>query len=152
MKHVSKISVRKIGVQPSKKDVPELGKHRAVATVIGIVRSYKIGTSEAGNFVKFNGDFEAVRLADSESFRSSRAVFPSSFADPLRDAVDSDTDHIGVQFAAQIDVKGHDSSVGFEWVFSPIGEVSGNADPLAALRVEARKVTLSPAAEKKSKK
>lgn len=151
---VNKISVRKIGVQPTRKDHPEIGKVRSVATLIGIARAYKISTSEAGDFLKFSGDFEAVRISDGETMRSSRAIFPATFANPLRAAIDADTDNAGVQFAAELSLKGIDNSIGYEWVFTPIGEVSGNADPLAALRAEARKVSSGkpePAHDKKKK-
>lgn len=150
MEYVTKITTKKIGVQPGRNEKPDIGKTVVVATLIGIARSYKAGTSEFGDFIKFAGDFEAVRASDGETFRSARAIFPAIFADSLQTAIDGDTEHAGVQFAAELGVRGADNNVGYEWTIKPIGNVSGSADPLAMLRAEAVKTL--PAPEKKGKK
>lgn len=152
MEYVTKLTTKKIGVQPGRNEKPELGKTVVVATLIGIARSYKAGSSEYGEFLKFAGDFEATRVSDGETFRSARAIFPAIFADSLQTAIDSDTDHNGVQFAAELGVRGAENAVGYEWTIRPIGNVSGNADPLAALRDEAVKALPAPESSKKSKK
>lgn len=150
MEFLTKLTTKKIGVQPARGKAPAVGKTEVVATLIGIARGYKPGSSEYGDFLKFSGDFEATRAEDGEVFRSGRAIFPAIFADQLQAAVDADAEKTGVQFAVELGVKGSDASVGYEWTIKPIGKVSGSADPLAALREEAIKAL--PAPEKKAKK
>lgn len=148
MQYVTKITTKKIGIQPKGKDKPELGKVVMLATLIGIARDYKIGTSEYGEFAKFSGDFEATRASDGEVFRSARLILPAIFADSLRERLDADNGdggaRAGVQFAVEIGVVGSEVAIGYEWTLAPIGKVSGNADPLAALREEAQKALPAP--------
>ena len=152
MQYVTKITTKKIGIQPQRTNKPELGKKHMLATLIGIARDYKLGTSEYGEFAKFNGDFEAVRTSDGEVFRSARLILPPIFADSLRERLDADNGEggskSGVQFAVEIGVVGSDVAIGYEWTLAPIGKVSGSADPLAALRDEAAKALPPPTTEK----
>lgn len=151
MEFVTKITTKKIGVQPSRTNKPEVGKTLWLATIIGIARSYKIGTSEYGEFAKFQGDFEAVRMVDGETFRAARMILPPILSEPLQTAVDADESHSGVQFAFELGVKGSEVAIGYEWAVRPIGKVSGTADPLAALREEAQKALPAPEHAEKSK-
>lgn len=144
MEFLTKITTKKIGVQPARGKAPEIGTLLAVATLIGIARSYTAGESEYGAFLKFAGDFEAVRMSDGEVFRSARLILPPIIADQLQTAVDADADKGGVQFALELGIKGSDNQVGYEWAVRPLGKLSGTADPLAALREEAQKALPAP--------
>lgn len=129
MEILSKITLKTIGCQPKPNSVQKMA---TLATIYGIAQRYKIGTSNYGEFTKFQGDFEAVRVADGETFRSAALLLPPIIGDMLRATVDK-ADDTGVQFGVEIGVKPSDVPIGYEYSVKPVFKTDA-ADALAHLR------------------
>lgn len=145
MEYLSKITAKKIGIQPRKGTKFPENYNEVLATLFGIARSYSTGQSDFGTYQKFAGDFEATRTGDGETFRSARLILPPIIANQLQTAIDANTDEkSGIQFAVELGIKYSDNAIGYEWTVHPVGKVSANADPLAALREEVQKTLPAP--------
>lgn len=106
--------------------------------VLGIIYDYKEGTTDLGPYIKFRGDFKALRLSDKVSFRSNIAIFPKPLDDVLAaqylSTIDQETGEQTkkCQFAALIGIKPSTSPTGYDWVVKPLLEMK-KQDALANL-------------------
>ena len=137
-----------------KLDKPE--KATALYHVIGIASGTKTGNSDYGQWIALKGQFEATNVATGEVSAAPICFLPeplNSMIAAKLDETDKDGNQVNssVQFAVEVGYKPADNAYGYEYTTKEIIE-SDQADPLAALRNEAKKALPAPADEKDSKK
>lgn len=100
-------------------------------TIFGIANGIKTGTTNYGEWVSFQGQFEASNYVDGQSYASNQAFIVEPLQSMLMAALKkSDT----VQFAITVDVKRRDDlAQGYEYLPTPHIQTQEN-DPLAHLR------------------
>lgn len=131
MELLNKITMKAMEVQPKAGTVEE-GAKIALARVFGRSNGCKVKTSDYGESFAFSGNFEAVRLADGEVFKSSKVFLPKTIEGLLAEAHSSSEDPI--DFAIEVGVKHAKNAFGYEWTVRPLIENTGAADQLAHLR------------------
>lgn len=144
----NKITMKSIGCQPVQgvtkpdkdgKSLPcavvfdmPIGKTiTPVARVFGRAATCKSKTSDFGESFQFNGNFEATRLSDGESFRSSKLFLPKVLEGLMADALQNSEE--ALDFVVEIGVKESSNAHHYEWTVKPLIE-SKTADNLAHLR------------------
>lgn len=158
MKLKNKITVKEVlGKKPSaallgdKNELP-------IMTVYGRARDRKPGTHTFGDgslseYVKFTGDFRAVRVSDGVEFRSGELILPnvaSNVLDNVVLALDKEAKET-VEFAFFISMEKDDSTVGFKFTAEPLVESREN-DPLADMATRLAGSPGFPALEDKTEK
>lgn len=139
MKLVKKLTVKT--VLERKPNAALLGDKDSfdIMTVYGTAEKAEPGTHDFGDgnvshFVKFRGNFAAVRVSDGEEFRSGVLILPDVAGDVLAGVVSEDGgDAVG--FAFLIQIKKADTTVGYEYGASPLTEPEEH-DPLNAMRAK----------------
>ena len=129
MELLSKITVKTVGCQPKKGSI-EVAK--ALFTVYGIARGYKMGVSNFGEFITFKGDIEAKNQETGEVYRSSNLILPNLISGMLQGAIDGSPDS-DIEVALIVGVKPSDTPMGYEYTIKPLMEMK-EADSLVALR------------------
>lgn len=152
--------IRKISPKNICGKLEKPSKATALYHVIGIASSTKTGNSDYGQWVALKGQFEATNLANGELSVAPICFLPEPLNSMIAAKLD-ETDQEGnqvntsVQFAVEVGYKPADNAYGYEYTTKEIIE-SDQADPLAALRAEAKKALPAPEekteAEKPAKK
>ena len=107
------------------------GDRVTLYTIFGVANGVKTGTSNFGEWVAFQGAFEASNYVDGNSYASNQAFITEPIQSMLMGAL-SESD--SVQFAITVDVKRRDDvAVGYEYITTPHMKTQEN-DPLAHLR------------------
>lgn len=132
MELLNKITMKGIECQPKPATIAE-GSKVALARIFGRSDGYKIKASDYGESCAFQGTFEAVRLADGQTFRASKVFLPKQIEGLLASAHNS-TEGEPIDFAVEIGVKSAKNAYGYEWTVTPLFESKGPADTLAHLR------------------
>lgn len=129
----TKLSLKTIGAQPKRGELTEENPGPIVlATLIGRVTGYKVGSGDKGEFYAFNGSFEGTNVRTGESARSSKCFVPNALNGLLAEAVDAANGQ-AIDFALQIGAKFTNTPIGYEYVIVPLVAVQ-ESDELSALR------------------
>lgn len=139
---LKKITLGTIGAQP---DIEKLIEHKneygekavmPLATIYGVTSSYKAGHSDntGSDFVRFMGQFKAIRVADKASFVSGQCILPGAAPDMLYGAVNGLGEAGGnVEFAFNIGAS-FDATAATKYVYHVSQVIESNKDdPLARL-------------------
>lgn len=107
------------------------GDKVSLYTIFGIANAVKTGTSNYGDWVAFQGSFEAANYVEGTSYASNQAFITEPLQSMLMEAL---TKSDSVQFAITVDVKRRDDlNQGYEYLTTPHLQTQEN-DPLAHLR------------------
>ena len=119
-------------------------------TIIGIVQGFKIVSSQYGDSVGFQGNFEAIRTRDGKRFISGTLYLPTMLSDLLHASVRSaqaDDADATVKVAGVVGLKpSKKAAVGYEYTFRPLIEVVP-VDALADLRASIAGALPAPSPE-----
>lgn len=98
-----------------------LGNAKAVdlLKIVGVTTSATPGQSDLGEFVKFNGQFQAVNMVTGEQFGSTVAILPNFIAQQLASALAQSSE---VEFGLLIGAKKSASVTGYEYTVKPLVE------------------------------
>ena len=119
-----------------KKDAPTEVK---LYSLIGIVKGFKTGSGDNGDWVSFEGDFKAVRIIDGEIFRGPRAFISEPAQSMLEIALEkNDT----VEMAFIVSIIPSTNAYGYEYRTSPLIEPKENDGILALEKVLGDKLAL----------
>lgn len=181
MEILTKLSIKSCMASPELEIVTVDGKQvtrakgeQSLMRVIGQAEGIRRGQSDFGPWIAFLGYFEATNAKTGEVFRSSKVLFPDSFAGMLAAAINVEemTDDNNdaqtasgkpsktktgygtlVQFAVDIGCKPANTPTGYQYTVKPLIE-SGANDPLAGLRLQLKEMPLlgAPSAEKANAK
>lgn len=100
-------------------------------TIFGVANGIKSGVSNFGDWVAFQGTFEATNYVDGQSYASNQAFITEPIQSMLIRALEGSD---SVQFAITVDAKRRDDvAQGYEYVTTPHMQTEEN-DPLAHLR------------------
>lgn len=102
-----------------------------LARIFGRATSCKAKTSDFGESFQFNGSFEAIRLSDGETFRSSKLFLPKILEGLLAESLLQSED--ALDFVVEIGVKASANAHHYEWTVKPLMDTN-TADNLAHLR------------------
>jgi len=127
---LKKITVK--GVCPGLKEMEKPEKPDAIMTVFGLVTGAKPDRSDYGDYIRFEGNFEAVDMGTGNAYRSGRMILPGIAEGLLAGAFNGEGVE-SVQFALEIGIKPSKSPVGYDYTVKPLVESAEN-DPLADLR------------------
>lgn len=120
-----------------------------VLAIYGIASDYKAGQTDAGAFVKFFGQFKAVR-PDGKQYISGACILPGAASDLVYGALKGLNDTGTVEFAFRIGVKwDKDAATKYVYVVEQLVNPK-EADPLTALESRLGAQAL-PAPEQKEK-
>ena len=126
-------------LEPFGTDDP-VGAERPVMTVYGRADGLQGGTNTLPNgdvseFVKFKGHFAAYagEMGAGDEYRSGILIMPEVASTLLESQLSRDG-VTSVQFGFVISIKKTETTVGYEYVATPLMEDASDADPLAALR------------------
>jgi hypothetical protein len=111
--------------------------------VVGIARDYEIGTTNFGQFVRFKGQFRAIKIETGEVFDSGAMILPDIANNLIYGALSQDGSN-AVEFAFDLGVKPSKSPTEYDYIVSSLIE-SKEADPLAALLSNAPALPALPA-------
>lgn len=103
-------------------------------TLIGVVDGIKTGSTDYGEYIKFLGQFKAIRSADRQEYFATAAFLPNPAQEMLVSAIESaqaNDPQASIEIAYVIGVKPADNAVGYEYTVKPL--LSQKADALAAL-------------------
>lgn len=108
-------------------------------TILGTIYGYELGTSTYGEFIKFKGDFMAIRKSDSMEFRAPSAIIPSPMDNALAGMYDNAltllVDENGeipkgkrasCEMAIVIGMKPSKIPTGYEWTMRPLIELQSS--------------------------
>lgn len=106
-------------------------------TIFGIANGIKTGTSNFGDWVAFQGSFEATNYVDGANYASNQAFITEPIQSMLVQAL---TESDSVQFAITVDAKRRDDvAQGYEYITTPHMQTKEN-DPLEHLRALVPKI------------
>jgi len=140
--------VRKISAKSVCGKVEKPKKATPLFTVIGIASKTKSGQSDFGPWTSLLGQFEATNIDTGELFIAPACFLPEPLNSMIAASLE-ETDDEGkqvnrsVQFAVEVGYKPNETAIGYEYTTKEIVE-SDQADPLAALRAEAKKGLPAP--------
>ena len=108
------------------------------AVVRGTIESYETGETKFGEYVRFDGKFEAIRLCDGEKFFSKQLILPGNASDLLFETFaearqeDASAD---LSFVMVLGVKPNfTAAVGYKHTVKLSSDTLTKVDPLAAIR------------------
>lgn len=108
------------------------------AIVRGVISGHETGETKFGEFVKFIGTFEAIRIQDGEKFFSKTLILPSNASDVLFDSYSSakkEDPTAELSFVMVLGVKpDFNGAVGYKHTVKLSGAGMEKNDPLAAIR------------------
>lgn len=128
----------------------EVGDRLKAFGVAGICDAIETGTSQYGEWTRFNGDFQGINYTTGEIYRSEKAHAPEVLAsvlkrdlEPLKSGEVKDLKHStiypltsSVEFAFTVDLVRHEDSengaVSYEYITTPKTEIAPN-DKIAHL-------------------
>jgi hypothetical protein len=114
------------------------GDKVTIYTIFGIANGVKTGTSNYGDWVAFQGQFEAENHVDGQSYASNQAFIVEPLQSMLMRALEGSD---SVQFAITVDAKRRDDlQCGYEYIVTPHIQTQ-EADPLAHLRSSVPKLS-----------
>lgn len=131
MELLNKITMKALEVQPKAGTIEE-GAKIPLARIFGRSQGAKLKTSDYGESFAFSGNFEAVRISDGATFKSSKVFLPKTI-EGLLAAAHNESDE-PIDFAIEVGVKNAKNAFGYEWTVTPLIENTGAADQLAHLR------------------
>lgn len=137
-----KITVK--GLVPDLKDIDRatLKGNKPLVHVYGIARGFTPDSSQYGDYIRFNGDFEGVNLETGEAQRAGSMILPEIAQNLLHGVMNAEGNN-AVEFALEIGIKPSKSPVGYDYTVKPLIE-SVEADPLKALRGASQKALPAP--------
>ena len=107
------------------------GDKVSLYTIIGIANGVKTGTSNYGDWIAFQGKFEASNHVDGLSYASNQAFIVEPLQSMLVDALQNSDE---IRFAITVDAKRRDDlNQGYEYLVTPHIQAKEN-DPLEDLR------------------
>lgn len=133
MKLIKRISVAQV-VNLTAKEIETLEGERHLMRVIGIARSYELGMSQFGEFIRFKGEFRATNLETGELYAAPVCFLP----EPADGLLKTQLDELGndsktpVEFAFDISIVPHDGERGYQYRVTTLMD-SQPSDPLATL-------------------
>lgn len=100
-------------------------------TIFGTANGIKTGTTNHGDWVAFQGQFEATNYVDGKGYASNQAFITEPIQSMLVRALEESD---AVDFAITVDAKRRDDlAVGYEYITTPHVKTQ-QSDPLAHLR------------------
>jgi len=136
---VTKISTAKMGI--TQDDIRKVtgkgnGKPVPLFRVYGNVNNVKYGSTDKGEWTRFDGQIEAVNMNTGEVFRSGGLFLPPSVTPFLEGQLlqaKKDENFVSLQFAYDVQVKKSAVPIGYEYV--PVNLLgTSEQDPLLAMR------------------
>ena len=141
-------------------DVKDAPKEVVLYDVYGVVNKVTAGITDKGEWLKFNGQFEAV-TPEEDTFVSGGVFLPepmqSMMHAELSQALEQDP-NASIKFACRVSIvppSGKVSATGYEYRCIPLIDAVENEGPMAELRklvAEKKALSLTSGDEKKSKK
>ncbi len=138
-KQLSEI-IRKITNKDVLGDIETPKEDSDMYTILGTIYGYDVGTGTYGDFIKFKGDFMAIRKSDSKEFRSPAAIIPqpmdNALAGMFDKAVAEMADENGeiptgkrasCEMAIVIGMKPATTPTGYEWTMRPLIELQSSS-------------------------
>ncbi len=116
--------------------------------IIGIVKGFKTGTTDNGEWISFEGDFKATRLLDGEVFRGPRAFISEPAQSMLEQALE---DNETVEMAFMVSIVPGSNAYGYEYRTSPLITPAEN-DGIAALELKIKSLPAPVKPAPKAKK
>jgi len=109
-------------------------------TILGTIYGYDTGSGTYGDFIKFKGDFMAIRKADGKEFRSPSAIIPTPmdmalagmFDKAVAELVDENGEiptgkRAACEMAIVIGMKPAATPTGYEWTMRPLIELQSSS-------------------------
>ncbi|MGH6795923.1 MAG: hypothetical protein ACREDH_12200 [Methylocella sp.] len=109
IEHLRKITVAACEATPSMELLAKLekqgkGARADLLDVYGIATKFKPDDGDKGAYVRFYGQFRAIRVADKQAFSAGQLIMPKIIEESLWGAMGSDA-ALNVQFAFRLGVK-----------------------------------------------
>lgn len=135
IEQLRKITIGSCGAQPSLEQLAKLEKSGGflpLLDVYGIARKFKPDDSDKGPYVRFYGQFKAIRATDRAAFQAGQLIMPKIIEEGLFGVMRAEEVN-DVQFAFRVGVK-FDAKTASKYVYAAesLTPVAEN-DPLAML-------------------
>lgn len=128
--------LKKITVKGVCGEIEKPEKEIGLMTVYGLANSGTPDSSQYGDYVRFNGQFEAVDHKTGELFQSGTMIIPGIGEVLLYGALSNIGEDGGsLRFAFEFGIKPSKSPTGYDYTLKPLTE-SNASDPLADLRAQ----------------
>lgn len=125
------------------------GDEKPLYKIVGVISSYRIGSSDFGAWTKFIGEFQAIDELTGEVHVGSAALFPQFLSDMIMGKLGAMEGTQAIEFAAQIGFqRQEDSATGYVFTARPLVEFTQSNRMQALLKAAGIAAALpAPAAQ-----